>query len=143
MPNVKYTDEFPVFSDAHGLTSNPGWVDLSNSYPAVVGSPAADEAEARLQGVSVAGLYEFMISSTWEVDNANNGISSRFSLDGGLSWEEFFSAPSGANELQNTMYAFPLTRNSASFDLVVQGRKTNAANTAILRFLSIWFKRIG
>jgi hypothetical protein len=142
MANVKYTDEFPLFFDSRGQISNPGWVNLSNAYPAVVGAPAANEAEVRITaGSHPAGTYELNMSGTYEVDSSTNDAQLRFSLDGGATWEEFSrGATSGVRSA--FAYAFPLPQTVGSFDFVMQVKKENSQNTMQLYFASIWFKRM-
>ena len=141
MPNVKYTDEFPFIFDGGNHFDDPGWDDLANTFPAVVGSPDADQAEVRISGAAPVGQYLMGFSATWTVNSLTNSLQIRFSLDGGATWEIFSRSASDSGDSQAATYAFPKAQGVGAFDFVMQCRKENAQNQMSLLFANIWFDR--
>ena len=142
MANVKYTDEFPFIYQALDDTSNPGWADLSDVFPTVVGSPAADEAEVRIVSAAPAGTYVFGVSAAWSVNSNTNSIQTRISFDGGATWEIFSRGSSDSDDRQALTHSFPKIQGVGGFDFVAQFRKENAVNQMSLVLGSIWYERV-
>lgn len=142
MPNVKLTDYMPFINDGGNSTDNPGWLDVDSAFPAVVGSPAADQAEVRIQSTVPAGTYMFGVSVTWTVNSLTNAMQLRFSLDGGTTWEIFSRAASDSGDSQAAAYTFPKVQGAGTIDFVMQMRKETSQNQMSILFASIWYHRV-
>lgn len=142
MPNVKYTDEFPLFRERGDQTTNPAWGDVADTFGVVIGSPNADQVELRIQGTAPEGVYTLNLSGTVEINSSNNDVEARFSIDGGVTWD-FFSRDVEANARIGWTFAFPIDVGLGSFDFIGQIKKQNPQNTLQIHGFNMWFHRIG
>jgi hypothetical protein len=120
--------------------TNPGWSDVDITYPTVVGSPAADQVEVRIASTAIAGLYVLNFSATFLIGATNNSTESRFSLDGGATWENFSRESKDTTDRNALAYSFPLEHQGGDYDFVFQTKKENATSTLQVFFQNIWFQ---
>lgn len=123
--------------------TNPGWVDVATSYPAVVGSPTPDQVEMRMQDVVVAGTYIISMSSVFILNEDKESAMGRFSSDGGATWLDFSREPKDKSDhiilAYNFPYIHPLT---GAFDFVWQMRREGAEpGTLDVTTANMWFER--
>ena len=123
--------------------TDAAWNDVADTYPAVVGSPNADQPEGRIQGTALETLYLLGLSCTYSINSTGNSAQARFSLDGGATWEDFSRESKDSTDRQTFDYMFPYPMVAGAYDIVVQLKKENASNTMQVHFLNLWLERKG
>ena len=89
------------------------------------------------------GLYEIGFSLTVNFDQATKSVFMQYSLDGGSSWTELISEPPDATDTKPFTYVFPKERPQGVFDMIFQMRKEDLVGTLNVKFLDLWYKRVG
>lgn len=124
--------------------TNPGWVDVDTAYPAVVGAPAPDQVEVRMQDVAPAGVYIISISALFNLDEDKEAAMGRFSSDGGATWLDFSREPKDKDDVITIAFNFPYTHAlTGAFNFVFQMRREDNLENGILdvQTVNMWFER--
>ena len=116
---------------------------VPDNYPVDVDTVVGNEVQVRIAGTAEAGKYSFNVSSNANVDSTLNAVFSRYSLDGGATWEEASRSASNSGDSLFFMYSFPYDHAGGAYDFVLQMKKESAQNTLNVVACSIWFQRIG
>lgn len=93
---------------------------------------------------AVLGDYEHTMSLTHSYDQTNSSAFFRFSIDGGVTWDESTLAPDDKLDRTFTAYSFVRVGESGNINLQIQARKEDS-DVGILTVHSVnaWIKRIG
>lgn len=116
--------------------------DVSNVWPVDPDTVGVDQVQVRIQHDVSGGLYQFGLSTTAQINATGNSIETRFSLDGGTSWEQQEKESKDGTDRLFTDYLFPLPLDAGPVDLIVQVKKENAANTLDVFFANVWLTRV-
>ena len=90
-----------------------------------------------------AGIYEFGLSLTYNMDTASRSVLLRFTTDGGLIWTEFMAEPKDSTDDQPHFYQFPMDHPGGSLDVQMEMRKETSGSVLDVHFADTWFKRVG
>lgn len=155
IPNIKFNGS-QALSEANISTvmlfnflkksnvTNPGWVNVDTAFPAVVGAPAPDQVEMRMQDVAPAGTYIISISSLFNLDEDKESAAGRFSDDGGATWLNFSREPKDKGDAISLAYNFPYVHPlTGAFDFVWQMRREDNGEGGVLNVIvaNMWFER--
>jgi len=124
--------------------TNPGWVDVATTYPAVVGAPAPDQVEMRMQDVSPAGTYIVSISALFNLNEDKESALGRFSDDGGATWLDFSREPKDRDDAITLAYNFPYVHAvTGPFNFVWQMAREDNGEMGTLNVITtnMWFER--
>ncbi len=124
-----------LYSDAvqsFNFTKLPaGIIGIATVYPTAL-APTGQEVQVRTTTASLeAGTYMYIISVTVEFNAQNNRVSVRFSLDAGVSWDEFTVEAKDTLEVRPIYYAFPKVEAGGVLDLVVQAKTDAGVNDVV------------
>ena len=116
---------------------------IAAAYPVDVASPAIDQPQARTIVASRGpGVFLYAIAAQCTFGAINDQIAVRFSLDGGVNWDEFVVEAKDAAEVRPIEYLFPKTLTSAApQDFVAQARSINGI--IAVSFMDCWIQRVG
>ena len=90
------------------------------------------------------GTYTYNMAITWHYDRTNASAYFRFSLDGGLSWQEFTLEPQDSTDHGTLDYSFPKVVSSAEpLDLRVEAKKETGSGTMAVSHSDVWIQRVG
>ncbi len=124
-----------IFSDAvqsFNFTKLPAEITtIALTYPVGL-APTGQEVQVRTTTASLeAGTYMYILSVTVRFGSANHRVSIRFSLDAGVSWDEFTVEAKDSLEIRPIYYAFPKVEAGGVLDLVVQARTDAGVNDVV------------
>ena len=89
-----------------------------------------------------AGTYVLGFSLTWDFDRTTESVFMRWRQQGGA-WNEYSSEPTEKTNSNNAFYEFPSAYIEEIHDIEVELRKETALGVFDLRFLDIFFQRVG
>jgi len=87
------------------------------------------------------GVYEVKFSGTYTLDTTTRSAYIRFSLDDGLTWNEFRREPKDNTDKLPFYYAFPKDFNGTDTNIIVQMRKESASDILEVFSLDVVFER--
>jgi len=91
-----------------------------------------------------AGLYEYKQSITYNMDVPNRSVIFRFSLDGGVTWEERSKEVKDAANIEDTEMFFPFVEVSAfTPHYLIEARVVNTSDTCTIIYASHVLERKG
>lgn len=89
-----------------------------------------------------AGTYVLGFSLTYNFDRTTESVFFRWRQNGGA-WTEYSSEPKDITDSLNAFYEFPADYTEISHTIEVQMRKETVNGTLDLKFLDIFFQRVG
>jgi hypothetical protein len=133
---------YPFGFEIKDQTTNPGWADVATTYPAVVGAPAPDQVELRLQDNVVAGVYIISTSTLYTLDEDKESAMGRFSFDNGLNWLDFSKEHKDKSDATTFAYNFPYTHAGGPLQMVWQMKREGVElGTLAIIAANMWYER--
>jgi hypothetical protein len=120
---------------------------VSNGIPST-GNPITINSNtfveiARLNpaGTFEAGTYEIGFGAVHNYSNTSRSAIFSWSIDGGVSWEEFTIEPKDSTDNKALHYPFPYEHLGGGIDLVFAARCENSNDTLTVDYANITFER--
>ena len=113
---------FYIYSKAQAVTIEDTWTDLCE-----VSAVENDHA-----------TFEYKMALSFELDSAIHSAHFRYSIDGGINWDETIIEPSDATNKQGIAYFFPKdVLEDAGVSLKLQAMKSDAADVMTINFADV------
>ena len=88
-----------------------------------------------------AGIYKLSQSMMYSLNSTTNSAYFRFSTNGGSTWSEIRREPKDNLDVLPSAYTSTIVHPGGVFDLVIQSRKENAADTLSVLSIDVIFER--
>ena len=89
-----------------------------------------------------AGVYELGLSVSWTFDRTTNSAFIRFSIDDGVTWNEFEAEPKDKTNINATYYAFPHVHSGGAISMEIEAKKETGAGALDVQFADVWIQRV-
>jgi hypothetical protein len=91
----------------------------------------------------VGATYEIVISYAYTFDSTNQSAFFRFSINGGITWQEAVYEFSDVTDYYDGSYVFPYVATSTTpLHIILEARKETASNTMNVTYANASIKRI-
>ena len=107
---------------------------------AVTGDVYEDLVNDTYLGLS-AGIYKLDLNMLYSLNSTTNSSYFRYSVDGGISWVEVRKESKDITDINNDSYATVINFVGGDFNIRIQGRKENAADTLTVESLTATLER--
>ena len=120
-------------------------VNLGYAYNKVAGASTVSNVYSPLNSLLLpnapAGIYEYKFSMTYNYNATTRSSFFRFTVDGGVSWNEMRREPKDGTDNVPLFYAFPYAHVGGDIDLRVEYRCENNGDTLNVQFIDIVAER--
>ena len=119
------TDKIYKFTKVSGhvvASVNPAWEEVVRVE--VAGAPA--------------GTYEYKISMTYTLNSTTTSAFVRFSIDNGVTWNEFRAEPKDVTDARAEYYAFPIVySDTENLNLIIEASKEVGGDVMTIDFIDV------
>ena len=89
----------------------------------------------------IAGTYQVTFSTTFTYDSTNRSAYFRWSIDNGVTWEEFNNEPKDKTDKKALAYVFPTDFLGGDIDIILQARCESTSDVLNVLFANIIVER--